>query len=377
MKSLHLVKTSDGASWAYRLMRDLVEMGEEVHVALPGGGKMVGLYEKAGVTVHELEYSLTDIYRSCTSLRTLVQDLSPDIIHSHFVLTTFIMRLALMNDTRPRVFEVPGPLHLEHFLPRTAELLLARKNDYWIATCRWSYEKYIRMGVKPKRLFLTYYGNDIAQTEYQKGKLREELHLADDDFIVGMVAYMYAPKWYLGQKTGLKGHEDFIDAVSELEKRYPQLHSVCIGGAWNGALWYEKRIRRYAERKCRRMHILGVRDNVAELYQDVNIAVHPSHSENLGGAAESLSLGVPTIATAVGGFPDIVIDGYTGLLVDPHSPHQLANSIACFINNYEYAGNLAENGRNFVSGLLDSRNTSREVYDIYRKIRGHYVRESH
>lgn len=35
MKSLHLVKTSVGAKWAYRVMRDLVEMGDEVHVAMP------------------------------------------------------------------------------------------------------------------------------------------------------------------------------------------------------------------------------------------------------------------------------------------------------------------------------------------------------
>ena len=368
MKSLHLVKTSYGAVWAYRLMRDLVLLGDEVHIALPGEGPMVRLYAEAGVKVHKLDYSLTRIFSSIAGLRALVEDVSPDIIHSHFVLTTMIMRLALRNDNRPHIFEVPGPLHLEHSLTAKLELLLSCKNDYWIATCRWTYDRYRQMGVPKNRLFLTYYGGDIVDKRYQKGLLRKELSLTENDLVVGMVAYMYAPKWYLGQKVGLKGHEDFIDAVSILEQKYPNLHSVCIGGPWNGACWYEKKIHMYAAKRCRNMHFMGDRPNVPELYQDISVAVHPSHSENLGGAAESLSLGVPTVATEVGGFPDIVINGQTGLLVRPHSPEDLAIAIEALIENREYARTLAENGRNFVSGLLDSKVTSAEVYGIYRKL---------
>ena len=373
MRSLHLIKTSYGAAWAYRLMRDLVALGEDVHVALPGGGPMIRLYEDAGVKVHILDYSITHIFSSMSRLRFLVYEISPDIIHSHFVLTTLIMRLALRNKGYPLVFEVPGPLHLEHSLTAKLELMLSGKNDYWIATCRWTYEKYKHMGIPEDRLFLTYYGGDLVDKNYRSGLLRSELGLKDDDVLVGMVAYMYAPKRYLGQKTGLKGHEDFIDAVSILEEKYPDLHSICIGGAWNGAGWYEEHVMKYAAERCKRMHFLGSRDNVPELYQDIDVAVHPSHSENLGGAAESLSLGVPTVATEVGGFPDIVINGQTGLLVRPHSPESLAKAIEVLIENREYARTLAENGRNFVSGLLDSRNTSREVYDIYRKICPDYV----
>ena len=368
MKSLHLVKTSCGAAWAYRLMRDLVALGEEVHVALPGGGPMIKLYENAGVKVHILDYSMAHIFSSVSGLRFLVYEISPDIIHSHFVLTTLIMRLALRNKGYPLVFEVPGPLHLEHSLTAKLELMLSGKNDYWIATCRWTYAEYRRSGVPANRLFLTYYGGDMVDKHYQKGLLRQELGLNENDIVVGMVAYMYAPKLYLGQKVGLKGHEDFINAVSILEEKYPNLHSVCIGGAWNGAKWYEDKVRNYAAKKCRRMHFMGVRSNVPELYQDISVAVHPSHSENLGGAAESLSLGVPTVATEVGGFPDIVINGQTGLLVRPHSPESLAKAIEVLIENPEYARTLAENGRNFVSGLLDSRITSAEVYRIYRKL---------
>ena len=45
MKSLHLVKTSTGATWAFRVMRDLVQMGEDVHVAMPVDGILVQQYK--------------------------------------------------------------------------------------------------------------------------------------------------------------------------------------------------------------------------------------------------------------------------------------------------------------------------------------------
>ena len=54
MKSLHLVKTSTGATWAFRLMRDLVAMGDEVHVAMPVDGILVPKYKEAGIIIHEL-----------------------------------------------------------------------------------------------------------------------------------------------------------------------------------------------------------------------------------------------------------------------------------------------------------------------------------
>ena len=336
MKSLHLVKTSVGATWAFRVTRDLVEMGDEVHVAIPTDGPMIPKYKEAGVVVHPLNYSVKNALGVMKASRHLVKELHPDVVHSHFVLTTLLMRMALRGDETPRVFEVPGPLHLEHFFFRRLELMTAQKGkDFWIPTCQWSYNKYRECGLTKHRLVLTYYGNDYVERYYPKGVLRKELGLLDSDIIVGMVAYMYAPKKYLGEKRGLKGHEDLIDAVALVQDKYPNMHLVFIGGAWNGATDYEQKVRKYGEAKCRNIHFLGTRNDVPILYQDFSLVVHPSHSENLGGAAESLSMGIPTIATNVGGFPDIVKDGITGYLVPPSNPEALAKAIERMIVNPE------------------------------------------
>ena len=365
---LHLVKTSVGATWAYRLMRELVKQDFEIHVAMPSDGPLVQKYREAGVIVHDINYSLKGVFKSIKELRTIVKEVKPDLIHSHFVLTTLIMRLALRNKDIPRIFEVPGPLHLESAFFRKAEIALSQKSDYWVPTCKWTFERYKKSGVDPSRLFLTYYGGDISHYEYKKGKLRSELGLTPDIIIVGMVAYMYAPKRFLGQKRGLKGHEDFIDAMKIVYKKYPNVIGVCIGGAWNGAVAYENQVRKYAQKNCPVVKFLGTRNDVGELYQDFDIAVHPSHSENLGGATESLLLKVPTISSNVCGFPDIVINGKTGITVSPSSPKALSDAIISMIENPIFAKQSAEDGYKLVSQLCDIGNTSIEMKKIYNTI---------
>ena len=83
MKVLHLVKTSTGATWAFRLMRDLVQLGEEVHVALPPNGILVPRYKDAGIIVHELDYSMKNAMGTMRKIRKMVMEVKPDIVHSH------------------------------------------------------------------------------------------------------------------------------------------------------------------------------------------------------------------------------------------------------------------------------------------------------
>ena len=271
MVILHLVKTSTGGIWAFRLMRELVLLGDEVHVAMPVDGTLVPQYKEAGIVIHELNYSMKNAWGTIKQIRKVVDEVKPDVVHSHFVVTTLLMRLALRKRKVARVFEVPGPLHLEHALYRNADVWTAqKKKDFWIPTCQWSYDRYKASGIDKSRLFLTYYGGDLVDKTYEKGILRSELGLSDDDIIVGMVAFMYAPKKILGEKRGLKGHEDLIDAVALIQDKYPNLHLVMVGGPWAGAVEYEREVMAYGKQKVRNIHFLGTRNNVPELYQDFN-----------------------------------------------------------------------------------------------------------
>lgn len=375
MRVLHLLKTAVGASWALRQMRELVKLGVEVHVALPQGA-LVPAYEAAGVHVHihQFDFPLRRPYQFpalAAQLRMLVNSIQPDIIHSHFVGTTLTMRLALgKRHPIPRVFQVPGPLHLEHPFFRRMEIASAGVADYWIGSCQWTCDRYRASGIAPDRVFLSFYGTDVDSfTPREGGNLRRELGLGSSSKIIGMVAYMYAPKRYLGQTRGLKGHEDLIDALALALPYESNLVAVFAGGAWNGATAYEASVRQYAADKAGDKAIfLGTRTDVGDLYADFDIAVHPSHSENLGGAGESLLMGVPTIATHVGGFPDLIQPGQTGWLVPPRNPQQLSQVILEALSNLAHARQLAQQGQAYARTALDVRLTARQVYDIYQAI---------
>jgi len=376
MRVLHLLKTSVGAQWALRQMRELVKLRIDVHVALPPGGPMVAACEAAGITVHrgQFDFPVTRPWvfgRVARDLRQLVREVQPDLIHSHFVGTTLTTRLALgATHETPRVFQVPGPLHLEHTFYRRAELGTAGKSDYWIGSCRWTHERYGRAGVPAERRFLSYYGSDLDSLQVTEAPtLREELSLLPTQRLIGMVAYFYAPRLWLGQSRGIKGHEDLVDAVALCVARGVDVVCVFVGGAWNGADEYEHRVREYANARLgARAIFLGTRPDVARIYRALDLAVHPSHSENVGGAAESLLIGVPTIATSVGGFPDVVVPGETGWLVPPRSPAALAGAITEALNDPAHARRMAAEGRRRAQRLLDVRENAREIAGIYRTI---------
>lgn len=375
MRVLHLLKTSTGATWALRQLRELVKLGVEVHVALPDG-PLVSAYQNFGVNTHILQTAI-DIKKPWTNfsrfraLRKLVDNVKPDIIHSHFVATTLTMRLALgRNHPVKRIFHVPGPLHLEHKLFRTAELLTAGKADYWLGSCRWTVSAYQQFGIAPQRIGLVYYGVDLDQFKVGlTANLHQELGLSAENQIIGNVAYFYAPKKHLGQKRGLKGHEDLIDAIDIASQTNKNIVGIFVGGPWDGCQDYMDEVVDYAKNKqFGQYHFLGLRHDIQNLYGDFTLTVHPSHSENVGGAVESLFCQSPTIATDIGGFPDLVIPEKTGWLVPAKDPQALAKQILKALDSPEQLKTYAEQGRELAQEMFDVRQNAADIFNYYQKL---------
>ena len=112
----------------------------------------------------------------------------------------------------------------------------------------------------------------------------------------------------------------------------------------------------------------GYRSDVYDIYPEIDLVVHPSHSENLGGAAESLMLAVPTVSSDVGGFPDIVIPDKTGCLARAKDPADLAEKITWAVENQTKIKEMAINGQALVTELLDLDNTAARIHEVYNKI---------
>ena len=377
-KVLHLIKTTVGATWALREIQVLIRLGCEVHVVLPNEEGLCQRYREAGATVHIATVDIAafiaspfGLIKAASQFRKLIAEVKPDIIHSHFVGTTYFMRLALIGIPVKRIFQVPGPLHLEKTLTRKIDVGLSNKYDYWIPTCHLAKEYYLSESVKDSKLRTIFYGTDTSlfDGEPEKNALRVELNIPDKIKIVGMVAYVYPPKKWIGQTRGLKGHEDLIDAMQIVLQSYKDAACVVIGGAWGNSESYYNEVVSYGKEKLGdKIHFLGTRTDVPKLYPDFDLAVHPSLSENLGGAGESLLMQIPTISTNIGGFPDIVKENETGWLVPPANPSALADKILYVLAHPEQASCIAINARKIMLKELDVNYTAAQVFDFYKYV---------
>ena len=379
MKVLQIVKTNKGANWAFNQAKWLHDNGVEIITVLPEiNGGMAEKYKESGMKIEKGDFTLPvskpwEIIEKSRSIREIVNRIQPDLIHSHFVTNIMMLRIALKNINVPRLFQVPGPLHLENCLFRNAEIYLSNSNDYWAGACKKTRDMYLGAGIPKDRTFLAYYGGYGGEScnEYENANniLHNEYNIPNNKILVGMVSYFYKPKAHMLQFRGLKGHEDFIDAIAIARKSDPRIIGVIVGDAWGSSFKYVQKVKKYALKKCENNIIFtGFRNDMKKIYRELDIAVHPSHSENLGGPAESLAAGVPTISTNVGGFPDIVINNQTGYTVEPKNPKELANRIISMISDRNQKESMAICGGKFVRELLDINNTASNIMRIYEKI---------
>lgn len=100
-------------------------------------------------------------------------------------------------------------------------------------------------------------------------------------------------------------------------------------------------------------------DEVLEVMAGATVTVVPSQAEAFGYVGiESLALGVPVVASAVGGLSEVIRHGYDGLLIPPNDPDGLAAGLAKIIGNPELAAKMGANAR---AGFLDRFERSRLV----------------
>lgn len=122
---------------------------------------------------------------------------------------------------------------------------------------------------------------------------------------------------------GYKGHEDVLRALAMLENP-PEIRMIGDGGE---RLQLAQLIDQLNLRQT--CSLEGAVPEAEKLFIDAQFALLASHTEGLPNAVlEAMAAGVPVVATRVGGVPELVEDGVTGLLVPPRDPPALAEALA-------------------------------------------------
>jgi len=154
---------------------------------------------------------------------------------------------------------------------------------------------------------------------------------------------------FLGNVAALVGHKDhatLLDAMPEVLKALPTLHLVIAG---EGGLRSQLEAQIARLRLSESVHLLGQRNDVPNLLRALDAFVLSSRQEGLGTSVlDAMACGVPVVATAAGGIPEMVVHEQTGLLSPPGDPIALAASIVRLFREPGLAQTMVQNAHELV-----------------------------
>lgn len=192
-----------------------------------------------------------------------------------------------------------------------------------------------RDGFDPKRIVVVYNGIDLEKFSRPHAERRQVLpDVSSDSKTIVMVANMHA---------GAKGHGDLIEAARTVKEKFPEARFLLAG---DGEMrpFFEDQVR--ALGLAEMFVFLGHRTDIPQLLSSCDIGVLASKSEGLPNSVlEYLAAGLPVVATAVGGVPEIIENEVHGLLIPPENPAALATAILRLLEDQELCANLGKTGQ--------------------------------
>lgn len=345
------------------------EAGHQVRLLTPSYGEFTEILESEKVPVAHLPMLRTfHLHRAWQFARFLIA-CRADLVHCHAAVSgTILARLGAKLAGIPIITHVHIPnkfsdvswvrtvqVWLDNFTSRLTERIVAVSED--------TRDSLILQGVAEHKVRVIYNGVQMVEetTSDLSARARGSLGITGEGPVIGTVARL----------CPVKGQRDFVIAAKRVRREFPNARFAVVGSDLEFGGGYRHLLENLACElgvdDC--VQFMGFRRDAASLMYAFDLFVLPSWIEGLPVTIlEAMAVGKPVVATPVGGVPELVVEGETGLLVPPCEPEQLSQAIIYLLRNPEVARGMGTNGRQRVIRHFSQKQMLDQVMGLYEEI---------
>ncbi|MDZ7859281.1 MAG: glycosyltransferase [Candidatus Krumholzibacteriota bacterium] len=203
---------------------------------------------------------------------------------------------------------------------------------------------------------LIYNGVHISSPGSATNKIYPGLRDSSEQILVGII----------GRLSVVKNHKNFLDAAAIISPKYTNVQFLIIG---DGPLF--SKLKKYARDKglSERVVFTGSREDIPSILTQMDISVLSSNSEGLPMVIlESMAASKPVVATEVGGIPELIINGETGILVKPRNSIALADGITKLVESQHLRDSMGEAARSRIKKYFSTDIMIKKYCSVYSKI---------
>lgn len=357
-------EVAGGQLVALRLARAARGAGYEAAFVAPEPGAFVDLVRADGIPAHVLELGRSFRLDAALRLRSLLRAEGASLLHTHTHLAGNVLgRVAARLAGIPVISHMHIENHLRSdWLSRALQIRLdnatARLCARILAVSEATRAALERQGYPRDRLEVVRNGIELADLAAPASL--DELGVPQGARVV----------LHVGRLCEAKGQRELIRALPALPAN---VHAVLVGKDLETRGSFACELEGEAERLGvrERLVLAGPRGDVPELLAACEVLALPSWIEGLPLVVlEAMAQGRPVVVSAVGGTPELVADGETGLLVPPRDPAALARALGELLGDPERAHALGEAGRRRAAAEFSAEAMAGRVLQVYRELLG-------
>ena len=326
--------------------------------------------EAAGLTVHKIPWGRRKpLWKAARALSALMREKNVQVLHTHNWYADFVGALAarfVPVKTITTVY-VWSDFDWKRNLLQWIDRYVIRSFDIVSAHCSDTYRKTLSLGVPASHLRTLICGFEAPKVDLPpdvRAHMRRQMGVGDDEFLLVNVARLYPEK----------AQDSLLRIFKRLLERCPQCR-LWIAGI--GPL--EAQLKAYcAELGLEsKVDFVGFVEDLPNFLALVDLHVNSSMAEGVPLAiCSGMAAGLPIVATAVGGLPDVILQGKTGILVEAGNETAFVDAVERLVRDSEDRRRLGSAARRFIETEYSLDHAVRQIENTYLELVANCASES-